>query len=121
MRKTRVRKTKRGGAPVPISEPIQFRAYNDEAKFIHPNDETPDSMRAKFSLALIGNMRYDDPTYDPESSPPEELDQPFKIHRIRGVVVDEIFVGTMTDWDNNKINDFLVGLQPGDHIRLTIA
>ena len=119
----KIRKTKRGGSPAPpapISEPIQFRAYDDAAENFNPNNETPESMRAKFSLALISNLRHDDPTYDRES-PQEELDLPFKILRKRGEVDDPIFVGTMTDWDNNKINDFLLGLQPGDNIILTIA
>ena len=125
MRKTRkVRKSRRGGFPAPIGEPIneliQFRVYNNAPDSFNPNVETPDSMRAIFSLALIENMRGDDPDYNPLYNT-DELDQSFKIHRIRGEVEEEIFSGEMPEWDNNKINDFLLGLQPGDVVKLTIA
>lgn len=115
------RKTRRGGVPAqPINELIQFRAYDDPPDSFNPNFATPDSMRAIFSLALIENMRRDDPDYNPLYNT-DELDQPFKIHRIRGEVEEEIFSDEMSQWDNNKINDFLLGLQPGDVVKLTIA
>ena len=123
----KMRKTKRGGSPAPIiepaqpiNEPIQFSAYDDPPSNFNPKVETPDSMRAIFSLALIENMRHDDPDYNPLYNT-DELDQPFKIHRIRGEEVKEIFSGEMPQWDNNKINDFLLDLQPGDVVKLTIA
>lgn len=120
MRKTR--KSRRGGAPTPISEPIQFSAYDDQRSNFNPNFayETPSILREIFSSALIHNMRRDDPDYNPLQNT-DELDLPVIIQRISGEVEEEIFRGEMPQWDDQKIRDFLVKLKPGDHVRLTIA
>lgn len=119
MRKTRKVRKSRGGSPAPINELIQFRVY-DKDDFFNPYVETPNSMRKIFSSALIENMRLDDQDYNTVYNT-DELDQPFKIHRKRGEAEEEIFSGEMQQWDDNKINDFLLGLQPGDVVKLTIA
>ena len=114
MRKTRVRKTKRGGSPIPIT----FAAYNDPPTVFNPNFATPNNIREIFSSALINNMN---PNVD-LNSPQEKLGLPVKINRIRGEENVEIDIGDIDDeWDNDTITNFISELQPGDHIRLTIA
>jgi len=139
MRKTRVRKTKRGGSPLPNVDPIPseplnpipsepvnpipelpitFAAYNDTPIVFNPNFATPDNIREIFSSALINNMN---PNVDLHS-PQEKLGLPVKINRIRGEKNEEVDIGDIDDeWDNDTITNFLSELQPGDHIRLTIA
>lgn len=118
MRKTR--KVRRGGVPAPISELIHFRTYEDAPDFFNPNVETPHSMREIFSSALIEHMRHDDPNYTLELNR-QELGLPVIIQRIRGEVEEEIFRGEIPHWDDQKIRDFLVQLQVGDQVKLTIA
>jgi len=121
-RKVRKQKSRRGGAPTPIRDPIPVAAYNDTPTEFIPsfayNDTT--NLREMFSSALMQNLRRDDPTYNPLENE-ELLDDPFKIERIRGAEVAELFTGTMTDLDDNKIRNFLVDLQVGDRLKLTIV
>ncbi len=128
-RKTRkVRKSRRGGVPAPISEPISqpiseliyFRTYEDAPDSFNPNVETPHSMREIFSSALIEHLRHDDSNYTLELNT-QELGLPVIIQRIRGEVEEEIFRGEMPQWDDQKIRDFLLQLQPGDQVKLIIA
>jgi hypothetical protein len=121
-RKTRKQKSRRGGAPTPIRDLISVAAYNDMPTDFRPSSayDLPSSLRDIFSLALMQNLRRDDPTYNPLENE-ELLDDSFKIERIRGAEVAELFTGTMTDLDDNKIRNFLVDLQPGDRLKLTIV
>lgn len=121
MRKSR--KIKRGGSPtVPISEEIMYTVYNGAEKNFKPNFayDDPSILREIFSSDLMQNLRGDDPTYDQLTNTDEFVD-PFKIERTRGQETDEVYHGTMTDWDDQKIKDFLLKLQPGDRLNLTIA
>jgi hypothetical protein len=117
MRKSK--KSRRGGAPAPINELIYFRTYEDAPDSFNPNVERPHSMREIFSSALIEHMRRDDPNYTLELNT-QELGLPVIIQRIRGAVEEEIFRGEIPQWDDQKIRDFLVQLQPGDQVKLII-
>ena len=117
-----MRKTKRGGAPTPIRDKISVSAYNDMPTEFIPSSayESPSTLREIFSMALMNNLRSDDPSYNPLTNTEEFVD-PFKLERIRGSSVVELFNGTMTDLDDTKIRNFLVNLQVGDRLKLTLA
>jgi len=68
----------------------------------------------------MNNLRSDDSSYNPLTNTEEFVD-PFKLERIRGSSVVELFNGKMTDLDDTKIRNFLVNLQVGDHLKLTLA
>ena len=115
-------KKTRGGAPAPIRELISVSAYDDRPTNFRPSYayDLPSSLRDVFSLALMQNLRRDDPTYNPLSDTEEFVDE-FKIERIRGTEVEELFTGTMSDLDDTKIKNFLVNLHVGDRLKLTLA
>jgi hypothetical protein len=120
-RKVRKQKTRRGGAPTPISDLISVAAYNDTPTDFRPSSAfiSPSTLREIFSIALMNNMRRDDPSYNPTIA--EEFVDSFQLERIRGADVVALFTGTMTELDDNKIRNFLVDLQLGDRLKLTIV
>ena len=127
MRKSR--KLRRGGAPAPISEvivdprvtreDITFTVSNGTPQIFKPNFAytNPSMLRYIFSLALMQNINSE---YDLYSEDPLVLNDDIEIHRIRGAEDILVFDGKMTDWYDERVQNFLVEIQPGDRVNLVI-